>query len=118
MPSFEMGFMYNPFDPSSQYTIMNTIDNIEFENLIYDHYDPQVEAAKRLTWEEECEDIEEDTFAVMGGLQNVGPGFHEVQGVMKKEKQLRPPKLMFMPCREMIRIMIKANLKWSSTDTM
>ena len=36
--------------------------------------------------------------------------------MIKKERKFRPPKTMFLPNREMIRIMIHANIKWSKTD--
>ena len=54
-PSFETGFMVNPFDQSSSYSIINSIDKIEFDINVYDHYSAQEEAKKRDTVDVEAE---------------------------------------------------------------
>ena len=38
-PSFEAGFMLNPFNENSSDDCLNTIEKINFGTPVYDHYD-------------------------------------------------------------------------------
>jgi hypothetical protein len=64
-PSFEKGFMVNPFDHSSTYSIINAIDQIDFESPVYDHFDPKQNNQEKNTNVKEI-------LATMSGMVSVG----------------------------------------------